>query len=227
MNLDFSQLPLGRFIVPVALGAVAWFGVNYAWLSPSVITPRIAEKYYMPQCVGTVETLRAAYLEEVDSLRMQAIITANAAAQSVKQAAANTPRNVFGALLQSYEFFGLDTEQDRQFRAHYLDKPNQQMDELSDKLANNQVTELSSAAAAQQSFSSWQNQFQKEQAEERKNQKHLTAEAYCGCNWSMATAERFDMAMHSATLRFYVPPVLAELQNNAAFVDECGKAPVV
>lgn len=200
---------------PLLGGLLLWFGFNYIFLAPSIIVPRLSERYYAPACIKSVEEGRAAIVEaarkeeEAYNLALNKWIaeqTANAQAQV---------GNMIGQLLG-----GRGVESQRFFETH-----GNTLTDFSKRLGGQAMGPLQQKAQA--AMTEWKSKKQSEIASMRSQQKYRDAAGFCGCNVSAAMANNIDLALYTSSLRMFKPKGVIDLENGRVFEAECGKAPVV
>ncbi|WLS12076.1 hypothetical protein Q9314_28690 (plasmid) [Shinella sumterensis] len=200
---------------PLLGGLLLWFGLNYIFLAPNVIVPRLSERYYAPACIKSVEAGRAAFdetakKEEADYNRYLnkwiAEQTANAQAQV---------GNMLGQILG-----GRGIESQRFFETH-----GNALTDFSKRMGGQAMGPLQQKAQA--AFTEWKSKKQTEIASMRAQQKYRDAAGFCGCNISAAMSNNIDLALYTSTLRMFKPKGVIDLENGRVFEAECGKAPVV
>jgi hypothetical protein len=206
--------PIEAF-APLLGGLLLWFGFNYIFLAPSIIVPRLSERYYSPACIASVETGKAAFIqgskkeEEDYNLALNKWIaeqTANAQAQV---------GNMIGQLLG-----GRGLESQRFFETH-----GNTLTDFSKRMGGQAMGPLQQKAQA--AMTEWKAKKQAEIIAMRSQQKYRDARSFCGCNIAAAMSNNIDLALYTSSLRMFKPKGVIDLENGRVFEAECGKAPVV
>lgn len=200
---------------PLIGGVLLWFGLNFIFLAPSVIVPRLAERYYAPACVATVTAGRANFIKTVqeDEAAYKAKLTDWIAEQT-----AESKRQVGGVLGQIFGAYG---QEGRDLMSAYGD----QFADFSNKVGGQAMGPLQ--LQAQDALTEWQGKKQAEIAAMRAQQKYTDAASFCGCNISAAMSNSVDLALYTSSLRMFKPKGVIDLENGRVFEAECGTAPVV
>lgn len=207
----FPSDALGPFVV----GVLAWFGINFVFLAPSVIGPRLAERYYVPACVASVEQGRAARLQ-ADKDEEQAVMAQ--LQRGVENAVRQSQQAVGGMLMQLFQGYGREGEA-------FIERHGQTLGNFSDRMGGQAAGPL--AAQAQRAYAEWQAKKNAERAAQRAAQRFTAPAAFCGCNVSAALSSNVDLALFTSTLRAYKPKGISDIESGRVFEAECGKAPVV
>lgn len=201
--IDWKEFFPVDALAPIVGGLIVWFGLNYIYLAPHVVAPRLAEKYYTPICLSAVkgggtalaarlaenETKFAGYLQKLEN--------------DIRSKLAGDVGTAFGqlgefggALLQIYGG-GVQSQVDSA---------------IADRLrAERDSFDRQQAAAVE---------------EARRGVRYPDPAAYCRCNVDQGLSNKFDMALYTATARLFRPDGVTALQNARAF-DQCGIPPVV
>lgn len=212
--IDTDKLFPMQAILPVVGGVLVWFGLNYIFLAPSVVGPRLAEKYYRPQCETVVTQAKAEMQARMENDLSRARNQIIADLQERGQAARAAPGNFLGALMQAYgaegqAFMDMHGDTVREWGANQAEPYMPMLEQ--------QANEMLAGFHADQA---------REVAQIRAQQKYSTPAEFCGCNVTAALADNFDLALHSSSLRLYKPASIKELESGTVF-DQCGPIPVV
>lgn len=202
-------------LAPVLGGLLLWFGFNYLVLAPNVIVPRLAEKYYVPACIGSIKSAREALTERSRKDEAEYVVTLNKwiVEQNAKMKAA-----AGGALAQFFGIYGSEGQA-------YLQRYGKDLGNMVDQGLSNASPAL--VQKAQQALAEWKSGKQKEIATLRSQQKFSDPVAFCGCNVSAALSDNIDLALYTSSLRLLKPKSVKELEGGRVFESDCGKAPVV
>ena len=199
---------------PLLGGLLLWFGLNYIFLAPSVIGPRLAERYYAPACIATVEAGRAAF---INTRQEQETAYKKELAAWVQQQTRSAQQSVGGVLGQIFSGYG---QQGQDFMNYY----GNELNSFSNNVGGQAAGPL--AQQATEALSEWQERKDNEAAALRAQQKFSDAPSFCGCNVTAALSNNTDLAIYTSTLRLFKPKGVADLDNGRVFESECGKAPV-
>jgi hypothetical protein len=211
-----KDIPFFNVAMPLAVGLVAWYGLNFAWIAPNVIAPRLAEKHYLPSCVANVEKISYAVAQDFQTRTQQAARAAEEAARRAEQASKQQLANFWGALFQG-------RPGGQAFLDHYS-QPGRELDAINKTVTGNAV-----AVAVQeqgQKLASEISEMTKEVREMNRTANYKTAADYCGCYVTTGMSDRLEMALHSATVRVFKPQGLTDMEAFKKF-DDCGSVPVV
>lgn len=200
---------------PLVGGVLLWFGLNFIFLAPSVIVPRLAERYYAPACVATVTAGRANFIKTVqeDETAYKAKLTDWIAEQT-----AESKRSVGNVLGQIFGAYG---QEGRDLMSAYGDE----FADFSNKVGGQAMGPLQ--LQAQEALTEWQGKKQSEIAAMRAQQKYADPASFCGCNISAAMSNNVELALYTSSLRMFKPKGVIDLENGRVFEAECGTAPVV
>ena len=199
---------------PLVGGLLVWFGLNFVFLAPSVIAPRLAERYYAPACVAMVETGRAAFIKTAQEEEAAYKGRLN---DWIREQTANSQSQVGSVLGQIFGAYG---QQGQDFMNHY----GSELGDFSNRVGGQVMGPLQ--LQAQEALTEYQGKKQAEIAAMRAAQKYSDAAGFCGCNITAALSNNVEMALYTSTLRGFKPKGIADLENGRVFDDECGKAPV-
>lgn len=194
-------IPVEAF-APFIAGVLIWFGVNYTFLAPDVIGPRLSEKYYVPVCEANVAKVAEGFKTEL-AAKVQTFESGLAQRQQkTRQAIQQQLDGIFspyGAEGKAIgNLFGL----------------------------NSQNYESAIAMESDNQRGSFSGEVQKEIEKQRASQKHETPAAFCGCNVSEAMSERLELSLFTTSFRLYKPRMISQLEDGT-FFEACGAAPVV
>ena len=200
---------------PLVGGVLLWFGLNFIFLAPSVIVPRLAERYYAPACVATVDSGRAAFIKTVQE---EETAYKGALNDWIKEQTANSQATVGGLLGQIFGGYG---QEGQDFMNYY----GKELGDFSNRVGGQAMGPLQ--LKAQEALTEWQGKKQAEIAAMRAQQKYTDAASFCGCNISAAMSNNVDLALYTSSLRMFKPKGVIDLENGRVFESECGTAPVV
>ena len=199
--IDWKELFPAEAIAPFIGGLVLWFGFNYVFFAPQVISPRLAERYYYPACETAVAEYGNNFATEWQKRLEEQEREVQARGERTRQKLAehlaslgNSPQvgAVFGML-------GINTAVDAEIL--------HAMNEIRGEYAQKNEADL---------------------REIMKNRIHKTSASYCNCVIGTVLDNRFDMASYTSSLRLYTPASIGRLQSGQAIFDTpaCGTAPV-
>ncbi len=210
---DWKDLIPVDEIAPLLGGIIVWFGLNYLYLAPEIIAPRLAQKYYIPACQTAVAEGRRERQAAVASLvaagerRIQENM--ERLAQQMQQATGGALGMIFGGRPGSDEFM----------RRH------------GNTLQGwaNSYTAPALQARLQQERAALAQALQAEEREARRGIIHATPAQFCGCAVTDGMKDRIDMAAFTASLRLYTPAVVRRLESGGVVTEAgpCGKPPIV
>lgn len=216
MENRLSELFPIESIGPLIGGALVWFAINYLFIGPELIGPRLAAKYYQPACMAALKDGREAFQGESKSLRQAFEAKQEALARSLQQEMQQGVGAMFGVLL------GGRPGSEAFFRQH-----GKTVEGWGNNIAG------MGALGVQERLRSEQRAFDDQQAareqEARKGVIYAAPAQFCGCVVSEGLKERIDLAAFTATLRLYTPPAIRRLSNGTMLHDAkaCGTAPAV
>lgn len=210
---DWKELFPVEGIAPFIGGIIVWFGINYLYLAPEIIAPRLAAKYYMPACQAVVAEGRRERQAAVASMKetgeRQIQDTMRSVAQQAQQATGGMIQQLFGGRPGSAEFMQRHGDTVQNWASGYLAPALQQR------------LNQERAALTQR--------LQAEEREARKGIIHNTPSQFCGCAISDGLKDRIDLAAFTASLRLYTPAAVRRLESGAIVTEAgpCGKPPIV
>lgn len=216
MENRLSELFPIQSIGPLIGGALIWFAINYLYLGPELIGPRLAAKYYMPACIAAVAEGREEYQNKTTSLRQAFAQSQEELARTMRQTMQQGVGGMFGTML------GGRPGSDKFFRKH------------GDTVQGwtNSLTDMASPAIADR-LQSEQRAFEARMAEREKDARrgviYPAPAQFCGCVVTEGLKERVDLAAFTATLRLYTPPAIRRLADGTMLHDAraCGTVPSV
>lgn len=220
-----KDIPGFQIAAPLVVGVFIWFGLHFAFLAPSIITPRIADRYYFPQCRTNIASLIEADQAEVQTLTEAAQVRAVNVARTIREAAVATPANILGSIFAQADAMGMPYDGANEFMERYGQEGGE-LEQWGESMSRGSIDPYL-GDVAQREFNEWQTEFNQERAALRAAQKFTDANSYCACNWELATEDAVAFALHSASLRLYRPAGLNALERGKAFVAECGQPPVI
>lgn len=210
--IDWKELFPVEGIAPLLGGILIWLGLNWLYIAPEIIGPRLAQKYYLPVCREAVAQGRIAREREVASLRTtaeQRLQQTMAEVQERMQAATgNILGQIFGGRPGSAEFMGRYGGQMSGFVNN----------SMAPALQQRYQQERAAIMAA----------LDTEQREARSGIIHATPERYCGCAVTDAMKDRIELAAYTASLRIYTPAAVRRLEDGSYITEAgpCGKPPI-
>lgn len=195
-------------LAPLIGGVLVWFGLNYLVLAPNVIAPRLAEKYYTPACLASVEAGRdeVAKRFEAEEANWQAVLEQKVAA--IRQQYSG---GAIGGILGMYGAEG----------QRFMQNHGNTISQWGSGPINQAIAE-----GMRQARENFEADRSAEIAEMRKSQKYSTPAQFCGCNVEAGLSDRFDLALFTSTVRLFKPAGIARLEAGAIH-DQCGAVPVV
>ena len=219
---DWRELFPVEGIAPLLGGILVWFGLNYLFIAPEIIAPRLAERYYFPACQSAVAEGRQARQRYVVELVKRGEAALAQAAQMAQQQAQQRSQQATGTVLGM--LFGGRPGSDE-----FMSRYGAQMQGWAAQQAAPAV-----GMAVQQQVEPQRRAFmQQMQAEEREARAgiiHATPAAFCGCVVEEGLMkDRFQLAAYTASLRVFTPDGVRRLQDGTIFNDAraCGRPPVV
>lgn len=197
-------------IGPAIGGALVWFGANYAFIAPEMIGPRLQEKYYLPACEEIVEKGQKAAAQEEAALTQQFEERLDRVLAEARQKVGQ------GAGM----FFDLYGDQGRQFWQKWGG-------DITGSVGG--MAEMSLQAQASEARRDFEATLNERRAKARAATTHTSAAAYCGCKIDEAFEERAELALYSASLRFYTPPMIKNIESGVLYskASSCGAMPTV
>lgn len=216
MENRLSELFPIQSIGPLIGGALIWFAVNYLYIGPELIGPRLAAKYYLPACVAAVQDGKQAFQTETASLRDAFTRGQEQLAQTLRQQMQQGVAGMFGMML------GGRPGSDKFFRQHGETVQGW----------TNSLTDMGSPAVAER-LQSEQRAFEARMAEREKDARkgviYPAPAQFCGCVVGEGLKERVDLAAFTATLRLYTPSAIRRLADGTMLHDAkaCGTVPSV
>jgi hypothetical protein len=209
---DWKELFPVEGIAPLIGGILLWIGLNWLYIAPEIIGPRLAQKYYLPVCREAVSQGRIAREQQVATLRTAAeerLQRTMAEVQGRMQAATG---NILG------QIFG-----GRPGSAEFMDRYGSQMGGW---VNNNMAPALQQRY--QQERAAIMAALETEQREARSGIIHATPERYCGCAVTDAMKDRIELAAYTASLRIYTPAAVRRLEDGSYITEAglCGKPPI-
>jgi hypothetical protein len=211
-----KDIPFFNVAMPVVVGLVAWYGLNFAWIAPNVIAPRLAEKHYLPSCVANVEKISMAVAQDFQTRAQQAREAAAQAAAQVEREAQAAANEFWGRLFA-------DRPGGQQFLEYY-NQPGRALD-TANKIATGHAVNLTLQGEGQK-LASEISEMSKEVREMNRTANYKTAADYCGCYVTTGMSDRMEMAFHTSTVRVFKPQGLTDMEAFKKF-DDCGSVPVV
>lgn len=197
-------------LAPLIGGLLLWFGVNYLVLAPNVIGPRLAEKYYTPACLASVEAGRTALTEKFAAADAAWLERAERTSRELRQQYSGGG-GIFGSFLGLY---GAEGQQ-------FIQKHGDTLNQWGSGPLNQAISQGISSARAE-----YDAKRSAEIAELRRSQRHTDAAGFCGCNVAAGMSDKLDLALFTSTVRLYKPAGIADLEAGRVF-DQCGAVPVV
>lgn len=219
---DWKELFPVEGIAPLIGGILLWFGVNYLFIAPEIIGPRLAEKYYLPACQSAVAEGRQARQRHIADLIKRGEIAMAQAAQVAQQQAQQRAQQATGTMFGM--LFGGRPESDA-----FMQRYGGQMQGWADRQSAPAVG-MAVQQQIDQARRAFTQQMQTEEREARAGILHATPAAFCGCVVDEGLMkDRFQLAAHTASLRLFTPDGVRRLQDGTIFNDAraCGRPPVV
>jgi len=197
-------------IGPAIGGALVWFGANYVFIAPEMIGPRLQEKYYLPACERIVETGQQAAVQEEAALTKQF-------EQRLDGALAEARKKVGQGAGMFFDMYG---DQGRQFWQKWGG-------DITGSVGG--MAEMSLQAQASEARRDFEATLTEKRAKARASITHTSAAAYCGCKIEEAFEERAELALYGASLRFYTPPMIKNIESGAIYgkASSCGAMPII
>lgn len=202
-------------LAPLLGGLLLWFGFNYLVLAPNVITPRLTEKYYIPACMTSVSTARAAVSDRLKKDETEYMAALN---KWMVDQSGQIKARAGGALEQFFGMYGKEGQA-------YLQQHGKALGGLVDKGVGSVAPVI--LEQGQKHLSEWKSGKQKELTAARALQRHSDPAAFCKCNVAAAMGDNVELALYTSSLRLLKPKKVRELENGHVFETECGKVPVV
>ena len=216
---DWKELFPIESIAPLIGGAIVWFGLNYLFLAPEVLGPRLAEKYYRPACLAAVATGRQGFQQEMQQARENGLAQIQRTMEEVTRQVAGQAQASIGTGLGA--LFGGRPGSER-FMQRHGDTLNQwagqAMAPALQQVLNQRLAQERGAL---------DRQLQTRQREAEQGVIHRTPAPFCGCVVSEGLAEQIDLAAFTSTLRLYAPRVIQQLNNGSRIMatTSCGRPP--
>lgn len=205
-----------QIIKPVIGGAVIWFALNYLYIAPELIGPRLAAKYYAPACLAAVADGRQARQGETASLMKAFKERQEALARSLQQQQQQAAGSFLGTLL------GGHPGSEEFFRKH----GNTVQGWQNNMAARGAPVIMERLQAEEQAF---RGKMEARDQEAKKGILYTTPAQFCGCVISEGMKERIDLAAFTATLRLYTPPAIRRFEDGTMLHEAraCGTPPTV
>ncbi|SFJ62062.1 hypothetical protein [Aerobium aerolatum] len=197
-------------LAPLIGGLLLWFGVNYLVLAPNVIGPRLAEKYYTPACLASVEAGRAELAQRFAAADAEWLERAEKNSREIRQKYSGSG-GVFGGIIGMYGAEG----------QRFMQKHGNTLSQWGSGPLEQAISQGLAEARAQ-----YDAKRKAEIDELRRAQRYSDAPAFCGCNVAAGMSDKLDLALFTSTVRLYKPAGIADLEAGRVF-DQCGTAPVV
>ena len=203
-------------IGPLIGGALVWFAINYIYIAPELIGPRLAAKYYHPACMAAVKDGRQAHQNEVANLKQAFAKQQEALAASLQQQVQQSTGGLFGMLLGG-----------RPGSEEFFKKHGKTVEGWGNSIAATANPTI--AARLRDEQRAFDNQLAAREAEARKGVVYAAPAQFCGCVISEGMKERLDLAAFTATLRLYTPPAIRRFEDGTMLHEAkaCGIPPVV
>jgi hypothetical protein len=210
-----SELFPIQSIGPLIGGAILWFALNYLYIAPDLIGPRLAAKYYLPACMAAVQDGRQGHQNEVASLKQAFAKQQEELAQSLQQQMQQGVAGMFGMML------GGRPGSEAFFRQHGKTVEGW----------GNTVTAMGSPAIGERLRTeqrAFETQLAAREREAKKGIIYTAPAQFCGCVITEGMKERIDLAAFTATLRLYTPPAIRRFEDGTMLHEAkaCGTPPV-
>lgn len=208
--IDWKEFFPVQAIAPFIGGLLVWFGINYIYLSPSVIAPRLAQTYYLPACTATTSVMQSGYqarLKEMDSIFETKLV-------ALRQEMAERMNTAAGASLGM--IFGNSPEGQR------LARQGQAL--IGSSMAGNYIR-IGIEQEVTKARSEYDAQKVRLKSEFRSKQKFTDRESYCTCNIGDGLSNRIETALYVASLRIYKPDMISRLEQGGQISEACGTPP--
>lgn len=209
--IDWKEFFPVQAVAPFIGGLLLWFGLNYVYLSPAIITPRLVQTYYIPACLASTSVMQGAYhgrLKGMDDEFEKKLGT-------LRQDMAERMNSAAGASLGM--IFGNSPEGQR------LARQGQAL--IGTSMAGNYLR-MGIEQEMTKARTEYEAQKERFKAELRSKQKHSDMPGYCACTVGDGLANRVDTALYVASLRIYKPEVIARLEQGTPVSEACGAPPV-
>lgn len=219
---DWRELFPVEGIAPLLGGILVWFGLNYLFIAPDIIAPRLAARYYLPACQTAVAEGRQARQSHVARLIQQGEAALQQAAQMAQQQAQQRSQQATGTVLGM--LFG-----GRPGSEEFLNRYGGQMQGWAAQQSAPAVG-MAVQQQVEQQRRAFIQQMQTEEREARAGIVHATPAAFCGCVVEDGLMkDRFQLAAYTASLRVFTPDGVRRLQDGTIYNDAraCGRPPVV
>jgi hypothetical protein len=197
-------------LAPLIGGLLLWFGVNYLVLAPNVIGPRLAEKYYTPACLASVEAGRTELAQRFAAADASWLERAEKNSREIRQKY-SSGGGVFGGILGMYGAEG----------QRFMQKHGNTLSQWGSGPLEQAISQGLAEARAQ-----YDAKRKAEIDELRRAQRYSDAAGFCGCNVAAGMSDKLDLALFTSTVRLYKPAGIADLEAGRVF-DQCGAVPVV
>ena len=199
-------------IAPLLGGILVWFGLNYLFIAPEIIAPRLAARYYLPACQIAVAEGRQARQSHVARLIQQGETALQQAAQMAQQQAQQRSQQATGTVLGM--LFG-----GRPGSEEFMNRYGGQMQGWAAQQAAPAVG-MAVQQQVEQQRRAFIQQMQAEEREARAGIIHATPAAFCGCVVEEGLMkDRFQLAAYTASLRVFTPDGVRRLQDGTIFND--------
>lgn len=216
MENRLSELFPIQSIGPLLGGVLIWFVINYLYIGPELIGPRLAAKYYLPACMAAVKDGRTAFQEETTSLQKAFAVAQQKLADELRgqmqQGATQLLGTIFGGRPGSEAFF----------KQH-----GSTLQGWANNMAGAGLGVIGDRLQAQKA--EFNRGMAEREKEARKGVIYPAPAQYCSCVVGEGLKERVDLAAFTSTLRLYTPPAIRRLSDGTMLHEAraCGTMPTV
>jgi hypothetical protein len=209
--IDWKEFFPVQALAPFIGGLLLWFGLSYIYFAPSVIAPRLADRYYLPACLSAVAAMEGGFQQRIKTMD-------EAFREKIKASRADLARRMNEATGVGLGMLLGDSAEGRR-----LSK------ELAPMLGNSASSYVQ--MGIEQEVAKAQNAYEAEKQrtknELQSKQKFSDARSYCSCSTAEGLSNRIETALFVSTLRIYKPDTITRLEAGGATGENCGTPPVV
>ena len=209
-----SELFPIQSIGPLIGGVLLWFALNYLYIAPNLIGPRLAAKYYTPACMAAVADGRTAFKSETASL-LEAFNAKQAAlAQGLQQQVQQGVASMFGVLLGG-----------RPGSEAFFQQHGKTVEGWGNSVAGTATPAIAERLRAEQR--AFETQLAAREREAKKGIVYTAPAQFCGCVITEGMKEEMQLAMFTASLRLYTPPAIRRFEDGTMLHEatKCGTPP--
>lgn len=207
-----QDYPGFELAMPVVIGAAAWFGLNYIFLAPAVIAPRLEETYFTPACRSQAGSAERAWLSREEEIEREARAYLKSIQQNAPAIVNQGTQSGLRALLGG--IYGAQGNA-------YVDRYGEQLGGLAERNFGAMAGQITGSQIAEEYRKRWR----QERTAYEAATKFTTKAEYCNCIIQTGMSQNFDMAAYTSTLRLYKPAVIRNLLQGGP-LEQCGRPPL-